>query len=295
MTPRVSRIRVAPGVVLHVRTWQPPGPPGPCGARRAAAGAEATSPPFLLVHGLASNCRTWDGVAARLVDLGHPVAAVDLRGHGQSDKPDDGYDFATMGDDLLAVIDDLGWERPVVAGQSMGGNLVVALSARATTRFAGVVGVDGGAFDLRRRWPRWDECAEALAPPHLEGTPADVMEQHLRAAHPDWSNDGVAASMANFETRPDGTIRPWLTRERHMRVLRALWEHRPVRDFARIAVPATLVLADTGDEWAANKGAEAARAVAALPRLDVRWFSPADHDVHVQHPDELAELFDQRF
>jgi pimeloyl-ACP methyl ester carboxylesterase len=121
------------------------------------------------------------------------------------------------------------------------------------------------------------------------------MEQHLRAAHPDWSNDGVAASLANFETRPDGTIRPWLTRDRHMRVLRALWEHRPTADLARITVRAMLVMADTGDEWAANKGAEAARAVAAKPDLDVRWFSPADHDVHVQHPDELAELFDQRF
>jgi len=46
--------------------------------------------PFVLVHGLASNARLWDGVARRLAGAGHSSAAVDLRGHGRSDKPDTG-------------------------------------------------------------------------------------------------------------------------------------------------------------------------------------------------------------
>ncbi len=100
-----GRVEVAPGVALAVRRWDP------SGARLAAggegSGGDAGSPdlhaspgpgpaPFLLVHGLASNARTWDGVAARLAAEGHPVVAIDQRGHGLSDKPDDGYDYATV-------------------------------------------------------------------------------------------------------------------------------------------------------------------------------------------------------
>lgn len=278
MTPHTRRVAVAPDVSLLVRTW-----PG-------------DGTPFLCVHGLASNSRTWEGVAARLCDLGHPAAAVDLRGHGQSDKPDHGYEFATSADDLVAVLDALGWERAVVAGQSTGGNLVVELGARAPERVAGVAGVDGGAIDLQRRWPIWEDCAEALAPPRLEGTPRRALEGHLRHAHPDWSDEGIEASLANFETLDDGTVRPWLTFDRHLRVLRALWEHRPSTVMARVPAPVLLVLADTGDDWAAAKREEAFLAVTAAPdTVGTVWISPADHDVHVQRPVDVADLLHQRF
>ena len=74
-------------------------------------------PPFVLVHGLASNARLWDGVARHLTDLGHPVVAVDQRGHGQSSKPDDGFDMATVAHDLELLIGSLGFDRPVVGGE----------------------------------------------------------------------------------------------------------------------------------------------------------------------------------
>lgn len=273
MTANERHIAVADGVVL-----------------RALCQDGGDGVPVLCVHGLASNAHTWDGVARRLHALGHPVAAVDLRGHGRSDAPDHGYDFATMGADLLAVLDAFGWDRAVLAGQSTGGNLVVNLGGRAPDRVVGVVGVDGGAFDLQGRWPIWEDCASVLAPPRLEGTPEADMEHFVRRAHPDWSDEGVVATMANFEVRPDATIRPWLTFDRHLRILRALWEHRPNDDLARIDVTVLLVLADTGDDWVATKRKEADQARANLPTVDVRWFSPADHDLHIQHPDEIAEL-----
>lgn len=250
---------------------------------------------MLCVHGLASNALTWSGVAERLQARGHPVAAVDLRGHGRSDAPDDGYDFATMGTDLVAVLDALGWDTVVLAGQSTGGNLVVDLSVRSPERVAGVVGVDGGALDIQRRWPAWEDCAAALAPPRLEGSPAATMEEYIRGAHPDWSDGGVASAMANFEVRDDGTIRPWLTFDRHMRILRALWEHDPSTDLARTRSPVLLVMADAGDGGGAAKRADADAARDALPSVEVRWFSPADHDVHIQHPLVLADLIADTF
>ena len=60
----------------------------------------ATRSPFVLVHGLASNARMWDGVACELSDRGHLAVTVDLRGHGRSAKPDGPYDMATVADDV---------------------------------------------------------------------------------------------------------------------------------------------------------------------------------------------------
>src|SRR5688500_20348076 len=78
--------------------------------------------PVLLVHCLSSNARLWDGVAARLAEAGHPVVAVDLRGHGSSeDVPETGtdeLDGAPGGPTCLAAeyrtaaLGDLRWYRP---------------------------------------------------------------------------------------------------------------------------------------------------------------------------------------
>jgi len=269
MSPTVHRLPAATDVSLHALVWD-----GGDGA------------PVVLLHGLASNCRTWEAVGARLHGLGHPVVALDLRGHGRSDKPDDGYDFATMGDDVLAVVDGLGYRSSVLVGQSTGGNLVVDLAHRAPDRVAAVVGVDGGSIELQDQWPDWDDCAAALAPPRLAGLPVADIVAHLRRAHPTWDEAGIEATVANMEVLADGTVRPWLTFERHLRVLRALWEHRPSKVFPDLAVPAHLLLVDGGDDWAVAKRAEAKRAEAFGVR--VTWFPGADHDVHVEQPDEVA-------
>jgi len=107
---------VADGLNLRVLRWD------------SAARSELT--PFLLVHGLASNARLWDGMGPRLAAAGHAVAAVDLRGHGLSDKPDGGYDFATISEDLRALIAALGFDRPVLAGQSWGAGVVLDFAVR---------------------------------------------------------------------------------------------------------------------------------------------------------------------
>lgn len=251
--------------------------------------------PFLLSHGLASNRRTWERAAARLHELGHPVATVDLRGHGASDKPDQGYDFTTLGADLVRVLDVVGFASAVLAGQSTGGNIVVDVGARHPDRVAGVAGVDGGALEPSRRWPDWDACRAALAPPALAGSSADAVEAMLRRGHPSWSDWAIEATMASFDRRPDGTVRPWLSVDRHVRILRSLWEHRPSTLIPTLEMPVLLVMADTGDAWSEHKRSLVAEVTAASARVRVEWFAPGDHDLHVQCPMELAELLHRYF
>ena len=223
------------------------------------------------------------------------MVAVDLRGHGRSDKPDHGYDFATLSDDLVAVLDATGMARAVVAGQSTGGNLVVEMAARGQGRVAGVAGVEGGALELSRQWPEWEACLDAMAPPRLAGARAEEVEGWFRSGHPDWSDWGIEATMANYERLPDGTIRPWLTFERHVRILRSLWEHRPSAVIPTLEVPVLLALADSGDESVDQKRAVVEDITAAAPDVTVEWFSPGDHDLHVQFPVELADLLHGTF
>ncbi|MFM2182381.1 MAG: hypothetical protein RJB61_675 [Actinomycetota bacterium] len=274
-TPHERRIDVEPGVDLRVLVRNP----------------EASGTPFVLVHGLASNAHLWDGVAESLASAGHPVASVDQRGHGQSSKPDHGYDFATVTADLVAVIAALGFRRPIVAGQSWGGNVVIELAATNPDSVAGVVAVDGGFIELGTRFADWDECRAVLTPPRLVGTPLAAIESHMRRAHPHWPESGIRGALANFDVRPDGTIAPWLTLDRHLMILKALFDHRPSALFPAITLPVLLVPADTGDvAWAHDKRTAVDDALAALPNGDAHWFSPADHDIHAQHPESLAEV-----
>src|SRR5215218_824629 len=149
-----QRVPVADGIELAVDTWAP---------------ATAAGRSFVLVHGLASNARMWDGVAARLAECGHRPLTVDLRGHGRSSKPDAGYEMPTVADDLARLVEVLGLDRPIVAGQSWGGNVVLELAARHPDAVGGIVCVDGGWLEPCAVFPTWEACLAALAPPRLAG------------------------------------------------------------------------------------------------------------------------------
>ena len=191
MTTEELRITVAPGVEL----------------RALASGLDQTGIPFVLVHGLASNARMWDGVAAELAAAGHPVVWIDQRGHGQSGKPDDGYDFTTIVNDLVVLISELGFHRPIVVGQSWGGNVVLELAATHPEVPGAVVAVDGGFIELASRFDDWAACKEMLTPPHLVGTPAASMERWMRDGNADWPETGIVGAMANFEIRSASWLR----------------------------------------------------------------------------------------
>jgi pimeloyl-ACP methyl ester carboxylesterase len=249
--------------------------------------------PMLLVHGLASNARLWDGVASVLSELGHPVVAVDQRGHGLSSKPSSGYDFPTVTQDLARLISRLGWEDrvPMVAGQSWGGNVVLDLAAHHPSVVSGITLVDGGTIRLSARFADWPTCAATLAPPPLVGTPYSQIEGWIRSSHADWPEAGIEGTLANLEVLEDGTVRPWLSRENHMQILHHLWEHDPRVLYPKVQVPALVLVASdkSNTRWMAGKRDEVAVASAALAEAKVEWIE-GDHDLHAQHPELVADL-----
>ncbi|MFL6136630.1 MAG: alpha/beta fold hydrolase [Frankiaceae bacterium] len=264
-------------------------PGGPRLALRRAGGPRR---PFLLVHGLASNARLWDGVAGRLAAAGHEAVAVDLRGHGRSEEPAAGYDTETCAADLASLCRQLGLtgdRAPVVAGQSWGGNVALALAAQ-HGGVAAIALVDGGWLRPRDRFPTFAECWRALAPPSFEGMPMAELRARSASWHPDWPEEGRAAALANFVELPDGTVRARLARSHHESIVRSLWEGDPARWYPLVAGPALLVPAvgDPPSERDAERAAAVEEALAALPRAEVAWYRGADHDLHAQQPERLC-------
>jgi non-heme chloroperoxidase len=81
-------------------------------------------PLVLLQHGGGQTRHAWRGAGETLGKAGYHAVALDARGHGDSDwAPDGRYGQDAMVDDLVAVIDQLGGERPVLVGASMGGGV----------------------------------------------------------------------------------------------------------------------------------------------------------------------------
>lgn len=246
---------------------------------------------FVLVHGLASNARMWDGVGTALEERGFANVAIDLRGHGLSDKPDEGYDFDTVTDDVVAALGELGVARAVLVGQSWGGNITVHALHRHPDVFSSGVAVDGGFIELGRTFPDWSDCERQLQPPRLAGTRAGRLESAIRSMNSDWPETGIIGALSNFEYHDDGTISPWLTFDRHMTILRELWSHRPTELFADIDQPLLFLPADSGDvSWTHSKERAIEIAVRTLRRGRAHWFRPAHHDLHAQHPRRTADV-----
>lgn len=258
------------------------------------------APPLLLLHGLASSAVIWDLVAPRLADT-RRVVALDQRGHGLSEKPDSGYDFATIVADDLAAADALGLgERFVVAGHSWGANVALELAARSPERIAALLLVDGGFGMLRDRpGATWEQISRDLAPPRFTGTPRETFLGWVREGIP---NAGPAVDRIELnivELRADDTVAPRLSFENHLRILRAMWDEDADSLFASVRAPTLYVLAEglreeaeAGEDGflaAKRRGARLApQRLTAAPRVEVAWMADTVHDIPLQRPDELV-------
>jgi pimeloyl-ACP methyl ester carboxylesterase len=259
------------GVRLHARDWG--------GAGQAV----------VLLHGLASNARIWDGVAPRLAGAGLRVVALDQRGHGESEQPDAGYDFPSACRDLETALAGLGLERPVVVGHSWGANVALRYTADRPGQVAGLALVDGALLGVAE-WAgaTLEQARRRLAPPRFEVPLADWL---ARAGRVDPSGQGVAwvrdYLRAGVEVDDHGLARARFRFDNHMQVVDALYGQRPPALYPLVGCPVLLCPAGDDEQADAKRGA-VDRALHLLPSAEVTWFEDAMHDIPLQRPVELA-------
>jgi len=86
--------------------------------------------PVVLIHGWPLSAQSWEPQLSALHAAGHRVVAYDRRGFGRSDKPQSGYRYDTLADDLQRVLDQCGLQDVTLVGFSMGGGEVARYIAR---------------------------------------------------------------------------------------------------------------------------------------------------------------------
>ncbi len=127
--------------------------------------AGAGTPELLFVPGWCCD-HTWFQPQFDHFSHTHAVTAIDLRGVGRSGAPGDGYTIPDFADDLVWFCDEVGIEKPVVAGHSLGGMIAVELAARYPSLLRAVVLVDPGPIDpLPTTVHVFEALAEQLAGP----------------------------------------------------------------------------------------------------------------------------------
>jgi pimeloyl-ACP methyl ester carboxylesterase len=135
----MARVAVGP-VSLAVTEW-----PGP-----------AKGPAVICIHGLTANHVCWASVAD-VLSPAHRLIAYDLRGRGESDKPDKGYSLAIHGEDLEALLDQFKLKKAILVGHSLGAHIALRFAATRPQRVERLVLIDGG-LDVRH------EVLESLRP-----------------------------------------------------------------------------------------------------------------------------------
>lgn len=113
------------GVSIQVATW------------------EGKGKSVLCIHGLTANCRCWDVIASELSPQ-YAVVAMDLRGRGQSDKPESGYSVDIHCRDIRALLEDLGAKPAVLMGHSLGAFISIMFASKYPEWVDSLVLVDGG-------------------------------------------------------------------------------------------------------------------------------------------------------
>jgi len=133
---------------------------------------------LVLIHGLGANLSFWYFGAAQRLALRRRVLMYDLRGHGRSSMPREGYGLHHMVRDLAALLDFLGIVRADIAGHSFGGRVALAFAALHPQRVRNLVVADTQLRALQppvrlSEWAHWERWKAELKGHGLVDLPSD--------------------------------------------------------------------------------------------------------------------------
>ena len=274
---------VEPGDRIHFLDWGGPDAPG--------------VPGVLLIHGLSNTAWSWTPVARRLRAVRH-VVAMDLRGHGLSDAPTEGYDRATLADDVLAVAEGSGLlataaDRVVLAGHGFGA-IVAAWGAELLgDRCAGLVLVDGGWESLETAsGMEVDEFLRGLdEPPEVMRSMTAFLADRAAFDPATWDADQETAARATVVETHAGKVVSSTRPHALEASVRTMFVYDPLATLVAVPAPVVAVAAaddDDGTRAKALADASAARAAGGRSRIRVASFGHDGHNLMRYRPDAVC-------
>jgi pimeloyl-ACP methyl ester carboxylesterase len=244
--------------------------------------------PILLIHGLGTSSFLWREVAPALAVANHTALAIDLFGHGESDRPYDGeFGIAAQADYIDRALTALRVTRAVIVGIDLGASVAMRLAASHADRVDRLVVVSPPDLDdvpgedvklLQRsvrlaplRQQRGVMGAAPLLRPVLEGSVADpeAMPDRLVARYlaPFVGRDGVSQLLT--------LARSVRAQDLHEEELRAI--HAP-----------TLIVVGDEDRWLPTRAAE--RLAGTIPDSRLERIPDAGRLIPEEDPERLSDL-----
>ncbi len=256
--------------------------------------------PIVLLHGAGFTGHQWNLMAPLLAQSAH-IYALDLRGHGESAKLDDGYDLDSAVADVREFIELLALKAPILVGHSWGGSIALRYAAEEPDMCAGIVLVDGGFVEIAS-FETWEKTEQAVSRSLLDGLKVEAFLTGARAL-PDyasiWSPEVEEILLANVHILSDRTIRSRLRPEHRLEIARANYDHKPSQLYDRVRCPVLIVpaIGEAPDGRGARLIQHGRTGVAAaqqtLANVEVVWMDKCMHNVPLQRPKELAGLIER--
>ena len=233
--------------------------------------------PVVLVHGWSLSSAIWTLQTDALAAQGVRVIAYDRRGHGASDKPDDGYDMDRLADDLAAVFEHLDVRDAVLVGHSMGAGEVVRYLARhGTQRVGRVVLVTPTTPFALKTVDNPEGTDRAFYDKAVAAIEAD-RAAYLRAGAPGFFGSGAASELIDWGLDIALQAAP----QAQVKCLRALSETDFRPDLGALALPA-LVICGSAD--APDMVRNATRTAAAIAGSRLATYEGAPHGLFLTDP-----------
>ena len=254
-------------------------------------------PGVLLIHGLSNTAWSWAPVARRLRATRH-VVAMDLRGHGLSDAPTEGYDPPSFAGDVLAAAEGSGLlaetdDRVVLAGHGFGAIVAAWGAAGLGERCAGLVLVDGGWESLEAAsGMEVEEFLRGLdEPPEVMRSMAAFLADRAAFDGATWDADQERAARATVVETHAGKVVP-ATRPHALEAsVRAMFRYDPLATLAAVSAPVVAIAAADDEEGSRSKAlaaASAARVAAGRSRIRAASFGHDGHNLMRYRPEAVS-------
>lgn len=189
---------------------------------------------WLFVHGLMGYGQNWRRIIQGL-EATERCLAIDQRGHGRSFKPESGYSPEDYANDIKAIVDELGWEKFILVGHSMGGRNVLNFASRFPEKLSCLIIEDIGAESSPTAHEYYENLLNMVPTPFAKREDAKryFFEEFVNKAQTR-ENVQVMANYfySNMEEKPNGTVD---------------WR------FAKRAIVDSVKLGRVGDRWAEVK------------------------------------------
>jgi len=166
-----------------------------------------SGPKLVFLHGLLGSAANWRKVTS-LMEGDYHILVFDQRGHGRSFQPESGYAPEDYALDLKEILDQLGWERVLLVGHSMGGRNAIAFAHQWPHRVIGLVIEDIGPDSAEEGMARIEKLLSLVPTPFTSRAAAKkfLLEEYPKLIP--WNSDPMTLARffySNIEEKDDGT------------------------------------------------------------------------------------------